>query len=128
LKKLQIRRKSGASVNRRKEQALKTIRKFEGIPPRGLLSTLSGIHRSTLVVWEKDKKFRDALNEIIDQKKLEAVGRLNKGFDRCVEENHYPAIRDGLRVLDPHTWADIDNAAAAQIELFIGVRQEVIIE
>jgi len=117
------------SVNRRKEQALKTIRKFEGIPPRGLLSTLAGVHRSTLIAWEKgDPQFRDGLNEIIDQKKLEAVGRLYKGFDRCVEENHYPAIRDGLKVMDPHAWADIDNAKAEEIELHIGVRQKVIIE
>lgn len=117
------------SVNRRKERALKTIRKFEGIPPRGLLSTLSGIHRSTLIAWEKeDKKFRDDLDEIVEQKKLSTARKLYKGFDRCIEDGHYPAIRDGLKVIDPATWADIDNAKAEEIELHIGVRQQVIIE
>jgi len=117
------------SVDRRKERALKTIRKFEGIPPRGLLSTLAGIHRSTLITWEKkDKKFKDDLDGIIEQKKLLMAGKLYKGFDRCIEDGHYPAIRDGLKVIDPATWANIDDAAAAEIELFIGVNQQVIIE
>jgi len=117
------------SVDRKKERALKIIRKFEGIPPRGLLSTLAGIHRSTLIAWEKkDKKFRDDLNEIVEQKRLSTARKLYKGFDQCIKDGHYPAIRDGLKVIDPETWADIDNAKAQQYELYLGINQKVIIE
>ena len=67
------------SVNRKKELALNTIKKFEGIPSRVLLSTLAGVHRSTLLQWEKkDKKFRDDLNEIVQQKRLETAMKARK--------------------------------------------------
>jgi len=95
------------SVNEKKETALRTIDKFKGIPPRALLATLAGIHRSTLLDWEKeDKQFKDDLQTILENKRIEKAKELYDGYDRCVEQNHYPAIRDGLKAIDPETWGE----------------------
>jgi len=117
------------SVNEKKENALSTIRRFEGIPPRGLLATLAGIARSTLLEWEKeDDKFKTDLAQIMEKKRLEKAEKLYEGFDRCVEQNHYPAIRDGLKAIDPDTWGEAgEQTRPPQPINLIGVYKETII-
>jgi len=98
--------KNGKSVNERKRRALDTISQFEGIPPRPLLATLAGVHRNTFLDWGKDdEQFSDELTDILNEKRLKKARELYKGFDKCVGDGHYPAIKDGLRVIDPETWA-----------------------
>ncbi len=100
-----------SSVDRKKELALNTIRKFEGIPPRALLATLAGIERHTLTRWEKDdEQFKEELKTLLEEKRLKAAKELYVGFDKCVKAGHYPAIKDGLKAVDPDTWGEAGEA------------------
>jgi len=95
------------SVNTNKQTALDTIKRFKGVPPRHLLATLAGVHRNTFLEWQKDdEQFKNELQDILEGKRIEKADQLYKGFDRCVEQNHYPAIRDGLKAIDPETWGE----------------------
>ena len=106
------------SADRRKELALMTIGKFAGIPPRGLLATLAGIDPHTLLYWEKeDEKFKKDLEAILQEKRLDKARKLYKGFDKCVDEGHYPAIKDGLRAIDPDTWNEPEESKATTVNI-----------
>jgi len=106
------------SVDRKKELALNAIKNFEGIPSRGLLSTLAGVHRSTLLQWEKDDgQFSDDLADILDEKRFKIVEKANKGLVGCIEAGYYPAIKDTLRILDPDNWSEPEESKTTTVNI-----------
>jgi DNA-binding XRE family transcriptional regulator len=114
------------SAGQKKENALSMIRKFNGIPPRGLMATLAGVHRNTLLQWEKeDEKFKEDLATILEEKRLTMAEALYEGLDRCVAQNQYPAIRDGLKAIDRDTWGESGEAPKPPAPIYlIGVYKQ----
>jgi len=114
------------SVNTNKQNALDAITRFDGIPPRGLLAVLAGVTTNTLNEWEKDDEpFKEELKTILEEKKLKVAKKLYKGFDKCIDEGHYPAIRDGLKAVDPQTWGETEQQTRPPSPVYlIGIYNE----
>ena len=107
-----------SSVNQKKQSALRTISEFKGIPPRGLLATLAGIKINQLKLWEDgDPKFKEELDTILKDKRLELAKKLYEKYDECLDELHYPAIKDGMRAVDPETWAEPDDTKVTTVNI-----------
>jgi len=106
------------SVNQRKQTALDTIGEFKGVPPRGLLAALAGIHQTTLLDWEKDDpKFKEELDTILQEKRLKLATKLYEKYDQCLDELHYPAIKDGLKAIDPEMWAEPEDTKVTTVNI-----------
>ncbi len=108
------------SVNRRKQLALNAIKNFEGIPSRGLLSTLAGVHRNTLLDWEKkDEQFSDELADILEKKKLTRARKQADAIKDGPSEEDRAWLRETIVWWD--TKRDFSKATTSDI-LLIGQR------
>ena len=107
-----------ASVDRKKEAALKLIKQVEHEPPKYAIAKLMGITTETLRRWEnEDDLFNRELEEILYEKRARLVGKAQEGLNRCIEENHYPAIRDTLRTQDPDNWAEPEETKTTTVNI-----------
>jgi len=111
-------KRDGLSVNQRKVKALRAIQSVDYEPPKYAIAQLMGINRETLRTWEKkDKQFNDELEHILLEKRTKLVGKAHEGLTRCIEDNHYPAIKDTLRIQDPDNWAEPEVANTTTVNI-----------
>jgi len=106
------------SVDNKKESALRVIGEFKGIPPRGLLATLAGIKRNQFKIWEdSDPKFKEDLDTILQEKRLKLATKIYEKYDQCLDELHYPAIKDGMKAVDPEMWAEPEDTKTTTVNI-----------
>jgi len=110
--------KSGKSVNERKKHALNSARTFDVMLPDYSLAQIMGVSRNTLTTWKKgDPQFSDELENILLEKRADLVEKANRGLERCIEADHYPAIRDTLRTQDPDNWSEPEESTTHTVNI-----------
>jgi len=109
---------SNLSVNQKKDRALKVIKAIPHEPPKYAIAKLMGIDGETLRRWQKqDNQFNDDLEEILLEKRARLVDTAKEGLLRCIEDNHYPAIKDTLRIQDPDNWAEPEESNTTTVNI-----------